>query len=195
MPTTGSDPPHWTIKASDIARCPKLSFAASHYRRDGSCLCVPRQPESRNLRAEARAVEDGHRAFVMSDGSGTWIRVVSDTVRGKWYRVEAIDTGLGVMFRCEPQGERAFEDDHLRATSAPGVTPCKHAALAARRLEREGLAKLVDGLWFSTGPAHRHTFVDGRCVDCSQPEDPFEGLPGRITPDEAAEARRLLDGM
>lgn len=173
MPTTGSDPPR-EIRASDIVRCPKLSFAPSHYRRDGSCLCVPRQPESRNLRAEARAVEEGHHALVQPDGS---VKVVSDTVRGKWYRVEAIDTGLGVMFRCEPQGERAFEDDHLRATSAPGVTPCKHAALAARRLEREGLAKLVDGLWFSTGPAHRHTFVDAVCVECRQPEDPFAGLP------------------
>jgi hypothetical protein len=57
-----------------------------------------------------------------------------------------------VSFSCRPDGTRAYADDHM-ATAGAGVTPCKHAALAARRLEREGLAHLDDrGFWISAGP-------------------------------------------
>lgn len=122
----------------------------------------------RNLAAEARAVEAGHRAFVQPGG---WIRVSSDTHGdlGKHYRVEFTSSpGAPIRFTCTPIGPMAFRDDHLHAESGrPGMVPCMHAALAARRLEREGLAELDEtGLW-----------RDAREFVSRQPEDPFEGLP------------------
>jgi len=30
----------FTIRSSDIARCPRTSLAVAHYREDGSCLCA-----------------------------------------------------------------------------------------------------------------------------------------------------------
>ncbi len=64
------------------------------------------------LAAEIRAVESGHNARVLPDGS---ILVKSDS---------------------QPGSHRA---------SLP--VPCKHAALAGRRLERERLASWHDGTW------------------------------------------------
>lgn len=125
-------------------------------------------PAQTNLAAETRAVEAGHRAFVQPGG---WIRVTSDTHGdlGKFYRVEFTSTpGAPVRFTCTPDGAKAFADDHLHTESGrPGVVPCMHAALAARRLEREGLAVLDEtGLWRDVRP-----FVS------RQPDDPFDGLP------------------
>lgn len=170
MPETRQLPAEW------IARCPRLTFTAGHYRKDGSCRCTPRLAVERNVEKEARAVEEGHRAFVQPGGT---VRVKSDTHEGKWYVITPIDSGFGIVFRCTPEGAHAFEDDHLATSSTPGVLPCKHAALAARRLEREGLARVIDGLWFTTTQPHRHTFVNGRCTGerCGVPENPFEGLP------------------
>jgi hypothetical protein len=64
------------------------------------------------LAAEVRAVEEGHNARVLPDGS---VLVKSESHPGS-YRI-----------------------------SLP--VPCKHAAVAARRLEREGLARWEDGTW------------------------------------------------
>lgn len=136
----------------------------------------PTNAARRNLAAEERAVEEGHRAFVQDDGS---VLVVSDTFEHKRYRVTFTDAGTGIVFRCTPQGHRAFEADHLDASAPPGVVCCKHAAVAARRLERERLAEFTSaGVWraLAVKPAHVHEFVDGRC-SCGEPEDPFDGLP------------------
>lgn len=142
----------------------------------------------RNVAAETRAVEAGHRAFVQPDGS---IRVLSDTHGdlGKGYRVEFVAgayDGL-VRFTCTPEGAMAYRDDHLHVeTVRPGEVPCMHAALAARRLEREGLIRYdKNGRWqlVSFRP-HTHVFVNGRCTveisdgrACNEPADPFDGLP------------------
>ena len=69
------------------------------------------------LAAEIRAVEEGHNARVLPDGS------------------------LLVKAESHPGSYRSGE----YRTSLP--VPCKHAALAARRLEREGLARWEDGFW------------------------------------------------
>jgi hypothetical protein len=129
----------------------------------------------RTLAAEARAVEEGHRAFVDRDERGPFIRVVSDTVSGKWYRVVAhAVAGHPIVFECEPRGTRAFEDDHKRAGAEPGGLPCKHAGLAVRRLEREGLAVFRGGVWVATTWAEVRATV--RRLP-SAPADPFEGFP------------------
>jgi hypothetical protein len=88
------------------------------------------------LAAEIRAVSEGHNARVMPDGS---VLVKAESHPGN-YRVfiRGIDGGGTLWFGCccRSGGYRA---------SLP--VPCKHAALAARRLEREGLARWDDGLW------------------------------------------------
>jgi hypothetical protein len=87
------------------------------------------------LAAELRAVEEGHNARVLADGS---ILVKAESHPGS-YRVtiRGIDDGV-LRFACN------CRSGEYRA-SLP--IPCKHAALAARRLEREGLARWDDGAW------------------------------------------------
>jgi hypothetical protein len=87
------------------------------------------------LAAEARAIEGGHRARALPDGS---LLVKADSRGGSYrVRVAGVERGL-VVFRCDcPSGDYRA---HL-------PVPCKHAALAARRLEREGLARWADGGW------------------------------------------------
>lgn len=107
-----------------------------------------RTPAAVNLAAEVRAVEEGHRAVLHGDDRGPYIRVVSDTVPGKAFHVRAHTAASGAaVFTCTPTGAKAFVDDHGERTGRPGVTACKHAALAARRLEREGIVELVAGVW------------------------------------------------
>lgn len=124
-------------------------------------------PAQTNLAAETRAVEAGHRAFVQPGG---WIRVTSDTHGdlGKSYHVEFTGSpGAPIRFSCRPEGACAYLDDHKAASARPGIVPCMHSALAARRLEREGLAVFDEtGLW-----------RDAREFVSRQPADPFEGLP------------------
>jgi hypothetical protein len=87
------------------------------------------------LAAEIRAVEEGHNARVLPDGS---ILVKAESHPGS-YRVmlRGLDEGV-LWFGC------SCRSGEYR-TSLP--VPCKHAALAARRLEREGLARWEDGVW------------------------------------------------
>lgn len=129
----------------------------------------------RNVAAEARAVEEGHHARVQDDGS---VKVTSDTHGdlGKWYRVEYVAHMDGLIsFSCRPGGPMAYRDDHLAASSMPGSVPCKHAALAARRLEREGLARYDDnGRW--SVDASMLEAIRAK-IEAQMPEDPFEGLP------------------
>lgn len=127
-------------------------------------------PAERNLAAEVRAVEEGHRAFMQNDGRRDWVKVVSDTHHGKSYRVDllALLHGEPITFTCSPHGAAAYTDDHLVRQVEPGVAGCKHAALAARRLEREGKAELVGGRWVATSRMD--------LADLDLPADPFEGL-------------------
>ena len=87
------------------------------------------------LAAEIRAVEEGHNARVLPDGS---ILVKAESNPGS-YRVFIRRVADGVLwFACTCRSGQY-------RTSLP--VPCKHAALAARRLEREGLARWQDGGW------------------------------------------------
>lgn len=135
-------------------------------------MSSPRTAARRNLDAEVRAVEEGHRAFV----DGASIVVVSDTHHGKRYRVHAHAGVAGslITFQCAPEGNRCYSDDHLATAGAPGVTPCKHAALAARRLEREGLAELdADFHWTATPLAGQLAPAPAPVVE---DDDPFAGI-------------------
>jgi hypothetical protein len=87
------------------------------------------------LAAEIRAVEEGHNARVLPDGS-ILVKAESHPVS---YRVSirGIDDGV-LRFGC------TCRSGEYRS-SLP--VPCKHAAVAARRLEREGLARWDDGSW------------------------------------------------
>jgi hypothetical protein len=87
------------------------------------------------LAAEARAVESGHNARVLPDGS---VLVKSDSQPGS-HRVWIGGVRDGTLLlgcTCRSGTYRS---------SFP--VPCKHAALAGRRLEREGFARWEDGTW------------------------------------------------
>lgn len=124
-------------------------------------------PGSRNLAAEVRAVEEGHQAR-LDDGD---VVVVSDTTTGKTYRVSTQafgDLDL-VTFRCRPEGAGAYTDDHLATAPRAGEVGCKHGALAARRLAREGRVTLDgDGQWVATTALG---------VAADLPANPLDGLP------------------
>lgn len=124
-----------------------------------------RTPQQRTLDAEVRAVTEGHRAFLTEDPRK--VKVVADEfseiVEGGYRVTLCVTVGL-IAFYCDhPQkaglGERP-------AITAPGTIPCKHAALAARRWEREGKAVWREGLWYSTEPQ----------LPFPADVDPFEGL-------------------
>lgn len=87
------------------------------------------------LAAEIRAVESGHNARVLPDGS---LLVKSDSRPGShrvWVR--GVRDGT-VLLGCTC-------DSGTHRSSLP--VPCKHAALAGRRLERESLASWDAGTW------------------------------------------------
>jgi hypothetical protein len=87
------------------------------------------------LAAEVRAIESGHNARVLPDGS---VLVKSDSEPGShrvWIR--GVRDGT-VLLGCTCRSG-------THRTSLP--VPCKHAALAGRRLERERLASWYDGTW------------------------------------------------
>ena len=87
------------------------------------------------LAAEVRAVESGHNARVLPDGS---VLVKSDSQPGS-YRVWIRGVRDGILrFGCTCRSG-------FHRASFP--VPCKHAALAGRRLEREGFARWHDGAW------------------------------------------------
>jgi SWIM zinc finger len=81
------------------------------------------------IACEARGLREGHRARALGDGS---LLVKASSGAGSYrVRVAGVRDGLLVL-RCScPSGD-------YRARLP---VPCKHAALAARRLEREGLVR------------------------------------------------------
>jgi hypothetical protein len=93
------------------------------------------RPDEFALAAEVRAVEEGHLARVLPDGS---ILVKADSRPGSYLvRIRSVRDGV-VGFACTcPSG----------TYRADRPIPCKHAALAGRRLEREGLASFGGGRW------------------------------------------------
>jgi hypothetical protein len=114
----------------------------------------------RTVAAEARFVEEGHRAILGHDHRGHFVRIVSETLghAGKGWKVRAAVSGPGlpVAWSCAPDGP--IRDGHLPHGSV-GRTACKHMAGAARRLERAGLVELVtvegerDAQWLATEKA------------------------------------------
>ena len=81
------------------------------------------------IACEARGLREGHRARALGDGS---ILVKASSGVGSYrVRIAGVRDGLLVL-RCDcPSG----------GYRARLPVPCKHAALAARRLERERLAR------------------------------------------------------
>jgi hypothetical protein len=97
------------------------------------------------IACEARGLREGHRARALDDGS---VLVKASSGDGSYrVRVAGVRGGLLVL-RCScPSGD-------YRARLP---VPCKHAALAARRLEREGLASWDEDLggWSPRRPSAR----------------------------------------
>lgn len=119
---------------------------------------TPQDVAAYALRAEVRAVESGRHAWVQDDGS---IRVLSETTPDVAYRV-TFHAGPGepIQFACT-----CASGQHRARLEVP----CKHAALAGRRLEREHLAEWRGGSWFRTGPAVERRL--GRCLSCRRAAD------------------------
>ncbi|HWD47754.1 MAG TPA: hypothetical protein VHM23_29285 [Actinomycetota bacterium] len=104
------------------------------------------------IACEARGLREGHRARVLDDGT---IRVKASSGRGSYrVRVAGVRDGL-LALRCDcPSG----------GYRARLPVPCKHAALAARRLEREGRARWDEHLggWSPRPTPARATPRSGR---------------------------------
>ena len=94
----------------------------------------PENQAAYTIACEARGLREGHRARALDDGS---LLVKASSGDGSYrVRVAGVRDGLLVL-RCDcPSGD-------YRARLP---VPCKHAALAARRLEREGLARWDEDL-------------------------------------------------
>jgi SWIM zinc finger len=97
------------------------------------------------IACEARGLREGRRARALADGS---LLVKASSGDGSYrVRVAGVRDGLLVL-RCTcPSGD-------YRARLP---VPCKHAALAARRLERDGRARWDEDLggWSPRGPRRR----------------------------------------
>ncbi len=111
----------------------------------------------RNLAAELRAIEEGHRARL--DSERHCLLVKSDSSDRNYELVpRAIGGYLVVSCTC-PAGQHR---------SAPiGDLVCKHAALVARRLERYGLVRFDGRSWRIPDEVAPPTPVY---------DDPFDGL-------------------
>jgi len=121
----------------------------------------PRNHVAYALAAELRAVEDGHHAWAQPDGT---ILVKAESTRAPRPegpppaapRLPGMDAQPPTRYRVQVEG---IEDGlvMLSCTCRSGFhrsrmpVPCKHAALAARRLEREGLLRW-DGGWRARHP-------------------------------------------
>jgi hypothetical protein len=121
-----------------------------------------RSPAERTLDAEVRAVEEGHHARLTGDGRR--FSVKSDVA--DWtYHVRIVAVGGTVVFECDHV--RRFDAD---AQPERTFVPCKHGALCARRLARQGILRWESGRWLPTAQA-----LAG--AGSSQSGDPFDGLP------------------
>lgn len=108
-------------------------------------MSIDRSAAARNVGAECRFVEEGHRVYLVDDHA----EVKSDTLDRVRYEMRAYGVGDLIVFSCTCAG------GHRGRQVPRGVTPCKHTAGLARRLERAGLAAWVsvDGRWHVTGRA------------------------------------------
>lgn len=104
----------------------------------------------RNVAAECRFVTEGHRTYMVGDHA----EVVSDSLDRVRYEVRAYGVGDLAVFSCTCPGNRR--------QPPRGVTPCKHAAGVARRLERAGFLAWHedDGRWHATAKAHEAGLVE-----------------------------------
>lgn len=133
-----------------------------------SGIGIPVEDRAFAFRAEMRAVEEGHRAILVDHstdrvGYHGLFRVVSETWPDERWLVNVwVDHAPGTLVRTT-------------CTCVSGQTryqlpvPCKHGALVARRMEREGRAVWRDGLWWTPGTKDPSR---GSPI----PDDPFEGL-------------------
>jgi hypothetical protein len=117
-------------------------------------------PAERTVAAECRAVEEGHKARRAGDGRHFLVR--SDSVAGRDYYVRIVAGEHVCVFECD------HATYHGAAQAERTFVPCKHGALAARRLEREGLLRWSSGRWVATAKA--------LALVVPEPADPFEGL-------------------
>lgn len=132
------------------------------------------------LAAEVRAVEEGHRARWDDSRRCYSVKSETDPLRSYDLCVEAVIPAtfpirpIFLRFDCScPAGEHA---DGMRPV------PCKHAALVARRLERERLARW-DGAygWLARGRLLRAALADD-----GEPVGVFIDAPGHPDTDRAA---------
>jgi hypothetical protein len=111
----------------------------------------PRRIAELSAATEIRAAENHHQARMGDAGT---IRVTSDTTPGLEWIVRAWTSGpgVGIVFECRPSdpGLAAGRGHMPHASRIPGDVPCVHCATAARRMEREGLARWDGGLWVAT---------------------------------------------
>lgn len=118
---------------------------------------------ARTIAAEARCLEEGHHALT----EGRRFRIVSDTTDLR-YRVTVEASRAGVLFRCDHPIVRGFAGT---CVSVMGATGCKHSALVARRLEREGVLVWTDAGWDLTDTARAAVIASMPTV-----ADPFAGV-------------------
>lgn len=105
-----------------------------------------------------RAIESGHYAWVREDGS---ILVASDSEKGIARRVTFVALGDFIQFDCTcPAGKY----------HAGELVPCKHSAVAGRRLVREGLAIYSGGI-FCVAPKQE------ALIETPKSSNPLVGLP------------------
>lgn len=116
-----------------------------------------RTSTERTIEAEVRAVIEGHRAFL--DTECHCFTVVSDTRPGLRYSVFVAAVGETLTWECDHLVQMGVADQ-ARAS----FVPCKHGALVARRLEREGLLRWDGKAWRPTQKArmlaHRVEVID-----------------------------------
>lgn len=125
----------------------------------------------RSIGAEVRAIEEGHRAFAAGDR----FEVISDRGDGVRYQVTVADVGGLIAFGCDHRQVRRYATS--ATTEEPGLLPCKHAAVVAHRLEREGLARFDGDRWQVTDRARQLTASAGERGYGLDSDDPFHGLP------------------
>mgnify|MGYP001586745115 FL=1 len=117
-----------------------------------------RTPDAwRSLFAEARAVESGQHARWSDDRQCFLVVSESEPGTNREVTVLGVKVGVRVYLRMScscPAGRRG------RAITY-GMTACRHAALVARRLQREGLARYGEdnNRWYAAGTLHTAAIV------------------------------------